>query len=133
MQYTTTLASSSSHTNQQLIDPIIINRTPCPISINHQSIVQNFNEGDQHRLNFFLQYKPPKKIKRRLARFLRRVTGDVVTYTRSDRGTCYGWGWGFGPCAPSGHGTARGTATAGAGAAETETATATGRVASRAM
>lgn len=59
------------------------------------------------------------------------MTGDVlVTYTRGDRGTCYGWGWGFGPCAPSGRGTARGTATAGAGAAET--ATTTGRVASRA-
>ena len=49
------------------------------------------------------------------------MTGDVVTYTRGDRGTCYGWGWGFGICAPSGRGTARGTATAGADAAETET------------
>lgn len=82
-------------------------------------------------ISFYSTNPKKKKKKRRLARFLRRVTGDVVTYTRSDRGTCYGWGWGFGPCAPSGHGTARGTATAGAGAAETETAT--GRVASRAM
>lgn len=53
-----------------------------------------------------------------------------VTYTRGDRGICYGRGSGFGPCGPSGRGTARGTATAAAGVAAN--ATATGRAASRA-
>lgn len=86
--------------------------------------------GSASPQSFFYNTTNPKRIKRGLARFLWRVAGDVVTYTRGDKGTCYGWGWGFGPCAPSGRGTARGTATVGAGAAAT--ATATGRVASRA-